>query len=573
MRRDVNRWNFVLVSVVVSFALGCLGFWQYGRLHGHAYTVWDICYLSWQLFPLQSGAQPGTIPLSLEIARVIAPITTASALIGVSYGYLRELRRGERLSAIRNHVVVCGLGRRGIQLAEECVAMGKRVVAIDAHSNTKSLPIVESGHVLLVTGDATHLETLRRAGVHRAESLLALCGDDGTNIAIAMRARDLLAAASEHARPKRLRCVVQVMDFTFAALFKEHGVVQDTAGTLDVALFNSYEAAARMLWRDRPLDYEPIGENDPRSVRLVVFGLGQMGESVVVQAAKVCHLANGKRLRVTIIDRAADARMRSLLVRYPRIDNVCDIECIEMECDDRITVNRLDEIVEIKDELTTIVVCLDNDSQNVQYAISLRRNLTSDAVPVHVRVTSDTGLSNLFRGAGDSRNIFCFGSTGSTCTWEMANGEGLDALARAIHEDYVAHQRERGAKPGDSTVEWDKLAPGLRDSNRQQADHLPVKLRALGYSVRHAHEVPGAVRVPEDRIETLARMEHHRWNAERFLAGWTLGDKDVARRRSPYLVPYDELPDAVKQYDRDTVRNMPRLVELAKRTAGRGNSA
>lgn len=571
MRRRVGGRVFVLAGVIVSFTLGCIGFFQYNRMHDAGFTPLDIAYLSWQLFAIESGKQPLDIPIALEIARVIAPLTLASALFGVFYGYLRDWWRADRLSGIQNHVVICGMGRRGKQLAEECAAMGKRVVAIDTDITVKGLPIVGDGRAFFVQGDATDPATLQRARVHRADSLLALCGDDGTNIAIALRARDTAARANA-AGPgtsKRLSCVVQVIDFTFAALFKEHNVVQETSDVLDVSLFNSYEIAARMLWRDHPLDYEPIAEDDPRSMRLVVFGFGQMGESVVVQAAKVCHLANRKRLRVTIIDRAAEARKRSFLVRYPQIDKVCDVEFIEMECDDRATVNRLDEIAEIQDELTTIVVCLDNDSRNVQYALSLRRNLTSDAVPILVRVTSDSGLSNLFSATENKRNLYCFGSTRSTCSWEMVKGEGLDALARVVHEDYVANQRERGFPESASTVAWDQLSPGLRDSNRQQADHLPVKLRALGYHVRQAHEAGGDVRVPEERVETLARTEHHRWNAERFLAGWTLGVKDVARRRSPYLVPYDELAEAIKENDRDAVRAIPRLVDLAKRTHAR----
>jgi hypothetical protein len=60
----------------------------------------------------------------------------------------------------------------------------------------------------------------------------------------------------------------------------------------------------------------------------------------------------------------------------------------------------------------------------------------------------------------------------------------------------------------------------------------------------------------------LARMEHARWNAERFLAGWSLGAKDVKLKRSPYLVPYDQLPDEVKAWDRDAVKNIPDLLRM-----------
>ncbi|MEA3364307.1 MAG: RyR domain-containing protein [Candidatus Hydrogenedentes bacterium] len=66
----------------------------------------------------------------------------------------------------------------------------------------------------------------------------------------------------------------------------------------------------------------------------------------------------------------------------------------------------------------------------------------------------------------------------------------------------------------------------------------------------------------ENEVELLARMEHSRWNAERFLAGWIPGPKCVSKKTSPYLVPWEELPEKTKHYDRGTVRDIPQLLEL-----------
>ncbi|MCL4693435.1 MAG: hypothetical protein KJ060_13115, partial [Candidatus Hydrogenedentes bacterium] len=290
------------------------------------------------------------------------------------------------------------------------------------------------------------------------------------------------------------------------------------------------------------------------------FGLGQMGESLLIQAAKIGHVANGKRLAVTVVDHSAEARRRGLYVRYPQLDKVCDIEFVQAECDDSLTLRRIAEIAQDPAEICSVAICFDNDSRNAQYALSVRRHVDRDSVPVFVRINQDSGLAALFSPSTNGQNMYCFGSMRSSCSWEMVEGDGLDKLARLIHEDYVAKQRERGGQKSPSTEDWDRLSPELRDSNRQQADHIPVKLRALGYRLRTFADLAGSPEIPDEQVETLARMEHARWNAERFLAGWTLGEKDVGRRQSPYLVPYDELPDAIKEYDRSAVRNIPRLV-------------
>ena len=65
----------------------------------------------------------------------------------------------------------------------------------------------------------------------------------------------------------------------------------------------------------------------------------------------------------------------------------------------------------------------------------------------------------------------------------------------------------------------------------------------------------------ESETETLAKMEHARWNVERLLDGWKWGKtKDVAKKISPHLVPWNELPQDLKEWDRETVRKIPEFL-------------
>jgi RyR domain len=51
--------------------------------------------------------------------------------------------------------------------------------------------------------------------------------------------------------------------------------------------------------------------------------------------------------------------------------------------------------------------------------------------------------------------------------------------------------------------------------------------------------------------EHLAENAHDHWARQRIAEGWTFGPKrDDARKQHPYLVPYEQLPDSEKQYDR-----------------------
>lgn len=55
-------------------------------------------------------------------------------------------------------------------------------------------------------------------------------------------------------------------------------------------------------------------------------------------------------------------------------------------------------------------------------------------------------------------------------------------------------------------------------------------------------------------IERLAFNNHENWSQGRLKDGWQLGDhRDDERKLHPCLIPYDELPESEKEYDRVTV--------------------
>jgi len=65
---------------------------------------------------------------------------------------------------------------------------------------------------------------------------------------------------------------------------------------------------------------------------------------------------------------------------------------------------------------------------------------------------------------------------------------------------------------------WSTQSEDDRDSNRQAADHVPVKLWALGLSRQRVCEPD--FRFTSAQVQTLADMEHRRWCAEKYLKGF-----------------------------------------------------
>lgn len=72
------------------------------------------------------------------------------------------------------------------------------------------------------------------------------------------------------------------------------------------------------------------------------------------------------------------------------------------------------------------------------------------------------------------------------------------------------------------------------------------------------------VRVPpevRDLTEQLARNTHEVWARGRMAEGWRFGpNRDDEAKTHPGLVPYDELPESEKDYDRNTAMETVRAI-------------
>ena len=62
-------------------------------------------------------------------------------------------------------------------------------------------------------------------------------------------------------------------------------------------------------------------------------------------------------------------------------------------------------------------------------------------------------------------------------------------------------------------------------------------------------------------IEEMARNVHDVWAQGRIADGWTYGEqRDDKLKTHPCLVPYEELPDAEREYDRQTAVQTLKLI-------------
>lgn len=72
------------------------------------------------------------------------------------------------------------------------------------------------------------------------------------------------------------------------------------------------------------------------------------------------------------------------------------------------------------------------------------------------------------------------------------------------------------------------------------------------------------IQLPEDLnvlIEQIAKNVHEVWAKSRIEQGWTYGEKrNDTLKQHPCLIPYEELPEVEKDYDRNTALGTLRLI-------------
>lgn len=62
-------------------------------------------------------------------------------------------------------------------------------------------------------------------------------------------------------------------------------------------------------------------------------------------------------------------------------------------------------------------------------------------------------------------------------------------------------------------------------------------------------------------LEAMAKNVHEVWAESRISQGWTYGpERNDALKHHPCLVPYEELPEVEKAYDRDTAVGTLKLI-------------
>ncbi len=587
----VNWLVFLVVYGVLVLGYGWVGYTLFNDAGEQSASPLDNLYQTLQLFVLESPETAKNVPIWLDLARYLAAFFSFATILSLLSVAFSDTYHMLRLRVLGNrHVVLCGLGERGVKFVERLRLDERFVVVIEPDGNHADLPLCRSLGAEVLIGSPNERFLLRRARVQFAEALLALFGEeDRRNVEIAVRAfeikrdhhqslgqddgkprprfrvghRRVDAPVAGKSGPKdrdHLACVLQIADTDLVNVVRKHDIYKNVSDRFDLEIFNMYDACARSMLREAFVQHE-----GKRPTHMMVVGLGQygrLGETLILRAAKDRHVLESNaigKLRIDVVDEDAERTIEELRAKYPELDELVDLRSLPYRHDDPHFLRRTyhPNVSGPADALDgscpqAAFVCVPDEAEALATADHLCKTLPN-WVPVIVRTLErDAGLGSLIdrqfqdedRGEEDN-DVIPIGL--KDLVFQLADDlqPELDILARAVHHVYIENERRKGPRPENEKPAlrfWDRLPETYRDSSRAQAEDLFRKLKQI-----HCHVVcvpdrfPTVLRLDDREVETLARDEHLRWLRERFDAGWRFGTtRDNDKLLHPNILPWDE---------------------------------
>ena len=572
------RWGALGTLWVTLFVLASYGFREQAERGHIGRSNLDIVYLIFQLITLQFNGATAVLNWRLEIVRFLAPTLAFSTVLqSASLVFAEEFRR-LRLTYVRNHTIICGLDDVGTRLAQAFAARGDRVVAIEIDATNPGIASARAAGVTVLVGDATDAGLLRAARVRSAVRLIAVCGDDAANVQVAAQAAHVIGDHGDHGG-KALRCAVHLDDAELATLLRAADL--DGRGSVRLSFFNTHERGARaLLAENQPFSAENAGTDESAGGRphVVLFGLGQLGRSLVVSLAQQWAELTGSGdaspppLRITLVDESASGRWKTLCAQHPALETGCHATTLDFDLDSP-TASGVDDLrsVFVDEAPTWVAIAYADESLSLSTGFFLHQSLGVRSIPIVVRTRTVAGLGSLLipgdMPVGALRMIRAFPFLDRTCTIGTVEAGVREQLAQAVHEDYLLQRDPDQRHPEQSSLQrpWDELDDDERDLSRRRVDGILGDLAALGCELGPLRRWGVAeTSFSDEEIEQLGEREHARWAVDRIAAGWTHGAvRDDIAKKNPLLVDWHELPDDVHAVNIESARALPAMLARA----------
>lgn len=237
-----------------------------------------------------------------------------------------------------------------------------------------------------------------------------------------------------------------------------------------------------------------------------------------------------------------------LLASNPSLCEVANLDFIE---DDIGSVGYFNRIQSILPKCQYLVFAHPDEERNVELVtatLRLKNKMKISKNPVIFCYVASSSRTNFYESLPEFSEVTFFGKNSDVFKKEFLIYDQLDFEAKRYHEVYERQKEQSRLAKGKPYYPnpWSKLHIFTIYSNRVLIDSIPIKLKLLGIASQEecSQAFPNVEAFKQfigDRLETLTRLEHLRWNALHIVNGFSRMSLEEVRAREPIFAKMSEV--------------------------------
>jgi voltage-gated potassium channel len=189
----------IIISILILFGILIYGTTGYMLIEGCGLT--DAFYMTVisittvgfnEVIPLSPAGRYFTIVLifgGVGLFLFIVSLITQAMVEGGLQTFLGRRHMEKKLAVLKDHYIVCGFGRIGKVISKILHENRRTFVIIE--NNPDEISTIEELGYLVLRGDSTSDEILKKANINNAKALIAVTSSDADNVYIILSARVL----------------------------------------------------------------------------------------------------------------------------------------------------------------------------------------------------------------------------------------------------------------------------------------------------------------------------------------------------------------------------------------------
>lgn len=191
-----SKLSLALIFLILILTVGTVGYMliEHWSMTNSIYmTIITIATVGFkEVHPLSDAGKTFTIVLiafGVFNGGFIATAVGQLVLEGQLQAILGKRKMEKKVKKLSNHIILCGYGRVGRQVANEFLRRGEPFVIIE--SDEAMIPDGQNNGLIFIQGDASADDTLEHAGIERARAIVSTIPDDAENVYLSLTARQI----------------------------------------------------------------------------------------------------------------------------------------------------------------------------------------------------------------------------------------------------------------------------------------------------------------------------------------------------------------------------------------------